>query len=74
MNAIALGPSRTTATGRANGRIILTGYLGEAGTTHARIRTPLFTHTLFGVCIGLIAWDGPYLRTPTLRALFARRD
>jgi len=56
------------------GAILLTAYLGGAVATHARIGSPLFTHTLFGVYIGVLAWAGLYLRTPALRALFARRD
>ncbi len=51
------------------GAILITGYLGGAVATHARIGSPLFTHTLFGVYIGLLAWGGLYLRSPALRAL-----
>jgi hypothetical protein len=51
------------------GAILITGYLGGAAATHARIGSPLFTHTLFGVYIGLLAWGGLYLRRPALRAL-----
>ena len=56
------------------GAIILTGYLGGAVATHARIGSPLFSHTLFGVYVGIMAWAGLYLRTPALRALLAGRD
>ena len=56
------------------GAILLTGYLGGAVATHARIGSPLFSHTLFGVYLGIMAWAGLYLRTPALRALLARRD
>lgn len=52
------------------GAILITGYLGGAVATHARIGSPLFTHTLFGVYIGLLAWAGLLLRDPRLRALF----
>ena len=51
------------------GAILITGYLGGAVATHARIGSPLFTHTLFGVYIGLLAWGGLWLRSPALRAL-----
>lgn len=51
------------------GAILITGYLGGAVATHARIGSPLFTHTLFGVYVGLLAWGGLYLRNPALRAL-----
>ena len=33
--------------------ILLTGYLGGAAATHARIGSPLFSHVLFGVYVGL---------------------
>ncbi len=51
------------------GAILITGYLGGAVATHARIGSPLFTHTLFGVYVGLLAWGGLWLRIPQLRAL-----
>ena len=53
------------------GAILLTGYLGGAVATHARIGSPLFTHILFGVYLGVLAWAGLYLRNPKLRELFA---
>jgi hypothetical protein len=53
------------------GAILLTGYLGGAVATHARIGSPLFTHILFGVYLGIAAWAGLYLRNPKLRDLFA---
>jgi hypothetical protein len=55
------------------GAVLLTGYLGGAVATHARIESPLFTHTLFGVYIGIIMWAGLYLRDPALRAIFPFR-
>ena len=51
------------------GAIILTGYLGGAIATHARIADPLFTHTLFGVYLGVALWGGLWLRDARLRAL-----
>ena len=51
------------------GAILLTGYLGGAVATHARVGDPLFSHTLFGVYLGLVVWTGLYLRNPTLRSL-----
>jgi hypothetical protein len=53
------------------GAILLTGYLGGAVATHARIGSPLFTHILFGVYLGVFAWGGLYLRNPKLRELIA---
>ena len=51
------------------GAILITTYLGGAVATHARIGSPLFSHTLFGVYVGIIAWAGLWLREPRLRAL-----
>jgi hypothetical protein len=51
------------------GAILLTGWLGGAIATHLRIGDPVFTHTLFGVYIGLFVWGGLWLRSPALRAL-----
>jgi hypothetical protein len=55
------------------GAVLLTGYLGGAVATHARIGSPLLTHTLFGVYVGIIMWGGLYLRDPVLRAVFPLR-
>ena len=52
------------------GAILLTGLLGGAIASHLRIGSPLFSHTLFGVYVGTIAWGGLYLREPRVRALF----
>lgn len=53
----------------ALGAIVLTGYLGGAVATHARIGSPLFSHVLFGVYIGVMVWSGLWLRNAHLRAL-----
>jgi len=50
------------------GAVLLTGYLGGAIATHARIGDPLFSHTLFGVYIGVVMWLGLWLRDGKLRA------
>ena len=49
------------------GAILLTGYLGGAVATHARIGSPLVSHTLFGVYLGLALWGGLWLRDPQVR-------
>lgn len=54
------------------GAILLTGLLGGAMATHLRAGSPLFTHLLFGLYVGLLAWGGLYLRDPRLRDLFFR--
>ncbi len=51
------------------GAILMTAYLGGAVATHARIGSPLLTHTLFGVYVAALAWAGLWLRSPQLRAL-----
>jgi hypothetical protein len=55
------------------GAILLTGYLGGAIATHARIGSPLFTHTLFGTYIGIFMWSGLVLRDPRLRSVLLSR-
>jgi len=57
------------------GAILLTGLLGGAMVTHLRVGSPLFSHMLFGLYIGLMAWGGLFLRDKRLRALLPlRRD
>lgn len=55
------------------GAVLLTAYLGGAVATHVRIASPLFTHVLFGVYLGLLVWAGLWLRDPRLRQLFPLR-
>lgn len=55
------------------GAILLTGYLGGAMASHVRIGSPLFSHTLFGLYLGLIVWGGLWLRNGGLRALIPWR-
>ncbi|MGE5721841.1 MAG: DoxX family protein [Sphingomonadales bacterium] len=56
------------------GAILMTGYLGGAVATHARTGSPLFSHTLFGVYLGVMAWGGLWMREPRLRALLPLKD
>jgi hypothetical protein len=51
------------------GAILLTGYLGGAVLAHARVGSPLFSHMLFGVYLGVIVWAALWCRFPALRAL-----
>ena len=55
------------------GAILLTGYLGGAMATHLRAESPLFSHLLFGLYLGLMAWGGLYLRDPIVRAVIPLR-
>jgi len=55
------------------GAILLTAYLGGAIATHFRIGSPLFSHLLFGVYLGLFAWGGLWFRDPRVRAMIPFR-
>jgi hypothetical protein len=55
------------------GAILLTGYLGGAVATNARIGSPLFSHILFPVYIGVLIWGGLFLRDPRVSALIPLR-
>lgn len=55
------------------GAVLLTGLLGGAISSHVRIDSPLFSHTFFGVYLGILAWGGLFLRDARLRALFPVR-
>jgi hypothetical protein len=68
--AILLAIPRTAVLGA----VLMTGLLGGAISTHVRIDSPLFSHTLFGVYLGLVAWAGLYLREPRVRALLPIRS
>lgn len=51
------------------GAILLTGYLGGAIATHFSAGSPLFSHLLFGVYLGIIAWGGLWFRYARVRAM-----
>jgi hypothetical protein len=55
------------------GAIFLTGYFCGAIYLHVRADSPLFSHTLFGVYLGIIMWGGLWLRDPAVRALMRWR-
>lgn len=52
------------------GAILLTGYLGGAIATQARVGHSLFGETLFPVYVGILLWGGLLLRNERLRAIF----
>jgi hypothetical protein len=54
------------------GAVLLTGLLGGAIASHWRAGSPLFSHTLFGVYLGLFAWAALVLRDPALRSYLLR--
>jgi len=41
--------------------------------SHVRIGSPLFTHTLFGLYLGLMVWGGLWLRDKDVRRLIPFR-
>jgi uncharacterized membrane protein (UPF0182 family) len=51
------------------GAILLTGLLGGAMATHLRVGSPVFSHLLFGLYLGIIAWGGLYLRYEAVRKM-----
>jgi hypothetical protein len=51
------------------GAVLLTGYLGGAVATHARVGDPMFSYTLFPTYFGALIWVGLYLRDQRLRIL-----
>lgn len=53
--------------------VLFMGLFGGAMATHMRAESPLFSHTLFGVYLGLIMWAGLWLRDEKLRAVFPWR-
>lgn len=55
------------------GAILLTGYLGGAVAVHARVGSPLLSHTLFGVYLGIVLWAALWCRLPALRSWFPVR-
>ena len=51
------------------GAILLTGYWGGAVATHLRLDNPLFSHILFSVYLGILAWGGLWLRDERVRKI-----
>jgi hypothetical protein len=52
------------------GAVLMMGLLGGAIATQIRAGSPLFSHILFSVYLGLFMWGGLWLRDPRLQALF----
>jgi hypothetical protein len=55
------------------GALLLTGYLGGAVATHARLEHPLFSHTLFPIYVAVFIWGGLALRDSRLQAFLPLR-
>lgn len=52
------------------GAILMTGVLGGALASHMRVYSPLFSHTLFSVYLGLFMWVSLWLRDSRVRRVF----
>lgn len=55
------------------GAILLTGYWGGAIATHVRLDNPLFSHILFPVYLGIMAWGAIWLVNEKLQHLIPLR-
>lgn len=55
------------------GAVLFMGLFGGAMATQIRAGSPLFSHVLFGVYLGLFMWGGLWLRDPRLREFFPFR-
>lgn len=55
------------------GAVLTMGLLGGAMATQIRAGSPLFSHILFSVYLGLFMWGGLWLRDEALRRLFPWR-
>jgi hypothetical protein len=55
------------------GAVLMTGILGGAVASHVRIGSPLFSHVLFGIYLGLFMWGGLWLRDPSVRQMLPVR-
>lgn len=55
------------------GAVLLMALLGGAMAAQIRVESPLFSHILFSLYLGLFMWGGLWLRDPALRAIFPVR-
>jgi hypothetical protein len=53
------------------GAVLLMALLGGALASHLRVGSPLFSHTLFGVYLGVFMWLALYLRDARFRGYVA---
>ena len=52
------------------GAVLMMGILGGAIVTQLRAGSPLASHTLFGIYLGVAMWGGLILRDARVRAVF----
>ncbi len=55
------------------GAALMMAILGGAITTQLRAGSPLASHTLFGIYLGVLMWGGLILRDARIRAVFPVR-
>jgi hypothetical protein len=55
------------------GAILFMGIFGGAMATQIRAGSPLFSHVLFSVYLGVVMWGGLWLRDPAVRSLLPLR-
>ena len=55
------------------GAVLMTALLGGAIASHLRAGSPLYSHTLFGVYLGVFMWAALWLRDERLRELLPWR-
>jgi len=49
------------------GAVLLTGLLGGAIASNLRADMPVYSHTLFGIYLGVFMWAALWLRDPSFR-------
>ena len=52
------------------GSVLMRAILGGAMVTQIRAGSPLFSHTLFSIYLGILMWGGLILRDARIRAVF----
>lgn len=52
------------------GAVLMTGLLSAALAANLRVDNPLFSHTLFSVYFGVLAWVALWLRDERVRGVF----
>jgi hypothetical protein len=55
------------------GAVLFTALLGGTVASHLRAGSPLASHTLFGVYLGVFLWVALYLRDPLFREFVQKR-
>ena len=58
---------------RLVGAVLMTAFLGGTVATHLRVGSPILSHTLFGVYLGLLMWGAVLLQDPDLRRILQPR-